>query len=131
LGTANSINYFIDLNTIMTDLKSLPLEVRQLLCPSGRGGQMETAPSAAWNLGFSSKTREDDSGDDEDEDSVNSTGSCITLESHSPTIVTLNSTPASCTTTATTVTPSSPLPVSNIEPTLVETPPEERSKKRR
>jgi hypothetical protein len=88
---------------------------------------METAPSAAWNLGFSSATREDDSGDDEDKDSVNSTGSCITLESHSPTIVTLNSTPASRTTTATTVTPSFPLPVSNIEPTLVETPPEERS----
>jgi hypothetical protein len=52
---------------------------------------METLPSATWNLGFSSATREDDSGDNEDEDSVNSTGSCITLESHSPTIVPLNS----------------------------------------
>jgi hypothetical protein len=44
------------------NLSSLPLEVRQLLWPSGRAGRMEkeTGPSKPWNLGFSSATKEYD-----------------------------------------------------------------------
>jgi hypothetical protein len=50
---------------------------------------IEAIPSDGWNLGFSGVIAEDES--DDDDDSVTSDGSCITLESHSSTIVILNS----------------------------------------
>jgi hypothetical protein len=54
-----------------------------------------------WNLGFCGEIAEDESEDDDD--SVTSDGSCIMLESHSSTIVNLNSTARNPTTTTATI----------------------------
>jgi hypothetical protein len=102
------------------DAAPLSREAKQLLCVNGYGGRMEYGKSNAWNLDFGAVVAADLESDDES--SIASNGSQITIEENS-----IHTNFATITTSGATITPSSPhVPVRTIDFALEETPPEAR-----
>ena len=67
-------------STPTPDMNSLPLELRRLICPTGKAGRMQLHASASdrWNLGV--VTPFFDNASDDSDNSVVSGGSMITVE---------------------------------------------------
>jgi hypothetical protein len=88
MSTGASNQRLAEVTPTTTSGKACQQELRRLICPSWSGGQMQF-DSTAFNLDFSSAVtpkNEDDGTNDvsDDDSSIASNGSCITIETHSP-----------------------------------------------